>query len=138
MTVVQIKCTTANLYRSNVQIKCAFLFTDSCIIGKLETDRTIPTDITVHAHRGTTTIEKLEKLKKYFEAKMKTVILKDGTNSFLEFKRKPGDVFEQYKQPVNLCREKFNPDKFYLMRVITMKNLSANMAKIGCTMSSMT
>ena len=61
---------------------------------------------------------------------MKTVILQDGTNSFLKFERKPRDVFEQYKQLVKLCREKSNPDKFYLMTVIPMKNTSANMAKI--------
>ena len=36
----------------------------SSIIGKLETDKTIPTDIIVHAYRGST-IEKLEMLKKY-------------------------------------------------------------------------
>ena len=60
---------------------------------------------------------------------MKTVILQDGTNSFLEIKRKTGDVFEQCKQLVKLCREKFNIDKFYLMRVVPMKNINANMAK---------
>ena len=101
----------------------------SSIIGKLETDKTIQTDITDHAYRGSTTIEKLELLKKYPETKMKTVILQDGTNSFLKFQQKPKDVFEQYKQLVKLCREKFNPDKFYLMTVIPMKNTSANMAK---------
>ena len=99
------------------------------IIGKLETDKTIPTDITVHAYRCSTTKEKLELLKKYPETKMKTVILQDGTNSFLKFERKPRDVFEQYKQLVKLCQEKFNPDKFYLMTVISMKNTSANSAK---------
>ena len=60
---------------------------------------------------------------------MKTVTLQYGTNSFLKFERKPNDVFEQYKQLVKLCREKFNPDRFYLMTVIPMKNTSANMAK---------
>ena len=60
---------------------------------------------------------------------MKTVILQDGTNSFLKCERKPKDVIEQYKQLVTLCREKFNPDKFYLITVIPMKNTSANMAK---------
>ena len=78
----------------------------SSIIGKLETDKTIPTDITVHAYRGSTKIEKLELLKKCPETKMKTVILQDGTNSFLKFERKPKAVFEQYKQLFKLCREK--------------------------------
>ena len=55
--------------------------------------------------------------------KMKTVILQDGTNSFLKLERKPKDVFEQYKQLVK------NTDKFYLMTVIAMKNTRANMAK---------
>ena len=52
---------------------------------------------------------------------MKTVILQDGTNSFLKFERKPKDEFEQYKQLVKLCREKYrqilpddsNPDEKY-------------------------
>ena len=61
---------------------------------------------------------------------MKTVILQDGTNSFFKFERKPKDVFEQYKQLVKLCRDKFNPDKFYLMTVIP--------TQIGYMMSSMT
>ena len=52
---------------------------------------------------------------------MKKIILQDGTNSFLNFERKPRDVFEQYKQLVKLCREKINPDKFYLMTVIPMR-----------------
>ena len=60
---------------------------------------------------------------------MKTVLLQDRTNSFLKFERKPRDVFEHYKQLVKLCREKFNPDIFYLMTVIPMKNASANRAK---------
>ena len=60
---------------------------------------------------------------------MKIVILQDGTNSFLKFERKPRDLFEQHKQLVKLCREKFNPDKFYLMTVIPMKNTSAKWAK---------
>ena len=60
---------------------------------------------------------------------MKTVILQDGTNSLVKFERKPRDVLEQYKQLVKLCREKFNPDKFYLMTVIPLQNTSANMAK---------
>ena len=60
---------------------------------------------------------------------MKTVILHDGTNSFLKFERKPKDVFEQYKQLVKICREKINLEKFYLMTVIPMKNTSAKMAK---------
>ena len=68
---------------------------------------------------------------------MKTVILQDGTNGFLYFERKPKDVFEQYKQLVKLCRQKFNPDKFCLMTVIPMKNTSANNAKKGCMMNSM-
>ena len=89
----------------------------------------MPTDITVHAYRGSTTIEKLELLKKYPDTKMKTIILQDGTNSFLKFERKPKDVFEQYKQLVKLCLEKFNPDKFYLMTVIRMKITSSSMAK---------
>ena len=101
----------------------------SSIIGKLKTDKTIPTDTTFHAYRGSSTIEKLELMKKYPETKMKTVILQDGTNSFLKFERKPKDVFEQYKQLVKLCREKINSDKLYLMTVIPIKNTSANMAK---------
>ena len=60
---------------------------------------------------------------------MKTLILQNGTNSFLKFERKPRDVFEQYKQLVKLCREKFYPDKFYLLTVNPMKNTSANMAQ---------
>ena len=60
---------------------------------------------------------------------MKTLILQNGTNSFLKFERKPRDVFEQYKQLVKLCREKFYPDQFYLMTVNPMKNTSANMAQ---------
>ena len=59
---------------------------------------------------------------------MKTVILQDGTNSFLSFERKLRDVFEQYKHLVRLFREKFNQHKFYLMTVIPKKNTSANMA----------
>ena len=102
----------------------------SSIIKKLETDKIIPTDFTVHAYRGSI-IEKLKLLKKYPKTKMKTVILQGGTNSFLKFERKPRDVFGQYKKLVKLCGEKFNPEKFYLMTVIPMKNASANMAKNG-------
>ena len=69
---------------------------------------------------------------------MKTATLQDGTNSFLKFECNPKDVSEQYKKLVKLCREKFNPDKFYLMTLIPMKNTIANMAKIGFMMSSMT
>ena len=101
----------------------------SSLIGKLKNGQTIPTDITVYAHRGSTTIEKLELLKKYPETKMITVILQDVTNSFLKFERNPRDVFEHYRQLVKLCQEKFNPNKFYLMRVIQLKNTSANMPK---------
>ena len=59
---------------------------------------------------------------------MKTVILQDGTNSFLSFERKLRDVFEQYKHLVRLLREKFKQDKLYLLTVIPKKNTSANMA----------
>ena len=101
----------------------------SNMIGKLESGNTIPTYITVHAYRSPTTIEKLELLNKYPETKLEAVILQDGTNRFLKFERKPRDVIEQYKQRVELCREKFNADIFYLITVIPMKNTSANMAK---------
>ena len=62
---------------------------------------------------------------------MKTVILQGGTNNFLKFEefRKPRDVFEQNKQLVKFYREKFNPEKFYLMTKIPMKDTSANKAK---------
>ena len=93
------------------------------IFRKLESDGAIRTDITVHAYRGSTTIEKLELLKKYPETKMKTVILQVGKKCFLKFERKPRDLFEQYKQLVNSSRRKIqsrqippaesNPDEKY-------------------------
>ena len=101
----------------------------SDIIGISETDKTSPTNITVHSYSSSTTKEKFEILKNYLETKMKTAILQDGTNSFLKFERKPRDVFEQCKQLVKLCREKFNADIFHLMTVTPMKNTSANIAK---------
>ena len=74
-------------------------------VSKIGNRQTIPTDITVHAYRGWTKIEKMDILKKYPETKIKIEILQDGTNSFLKFELKPRDVFEQYKQMVKIYRE---------------------------------
>ena len=109
----------------------------SSIIGNLETDKTIPTDITFHAYRGSTTIEKLEMLKTYSETKLKTVFLQDATNSFLKFERKPRDVFEQYEQS-NYVGKKINPDILLHDSYPDEKYKREYGKKIGFLLSSMT
>ena len=60
---------------------------------------------------------------------MHSVVLQDGTNSFLKFDRKPADIFESLKKLVNICLEKFNPDQFVICEVIPMTYLSQNATK---------
>ena len=62
---------------------------------------------------------------------MHSVVLQDGTKSFLKFDRKPADVFESFKKLANICLEKFNLDQFVLCKVIPMTNLSQNATKNG-------
>ena len=96
----------------------------SSIIGKLERDTTIPADIGVHAYRGSTTNEKLRVLKDYEAKKLKTLVLQDGTNNVLKDTSKSAEVnFEEFKQLVNLCVEKFTPETIVLCEIPPLKDL---------------
>ena len=102
----------------------------SSIIGKLEQDTTIPADIGVHAYRGSTTNEKLRVLKDYEAKKLKTLVLQDGTNNVLKHTSKSAEVnFEEFKQLVNLCVEKFTPETFVLCEIPPLKDLEHNTQK---------
>ena len=87
---------------------CTNLILGSSIKAKLQTDNTIPNDIAIHPYRGSTTKNKMAIVEKYSERKMHSVVLQDGTNSFLKLDRKPADAFESFKKLVNIYLEKFN------------------------------
>ena len=106
------------------------LIIGSSIIGKLEQDTTIPADIGVHAYRGSTTNGKLRVLKDYEAKKLKTLVLQDGTNNVLKHTSKSAEVnFEEFKQLVNLCVEKFTPETFVLCEIPPLKDLEHNTQK---------
>ena len=54
----------------------------------LMNDRSILEDVSVHAYRGSTTVEKLAFMEQYPDRKMKTVVLQDRTKSILRNKNK--------------------------------------------------
>ena len=90
----------------------------SSIIGKLERDTTITADIEVHADRGSKRNKKVRVLKVY-EAKIENI----GLTRRTEVK------FEELKQLVNLCIEKFTPEKFVLCEITPLKYLEHNTQK---------
>ena len=59
----------------------------SSLVKRIVNDNSIPTDIGIHAYPGSTTEEKHSVLTKYTEKQLKTVVIQDGTNSILKFKR---------------------------------------------------
>ena len=67
---------------------------------------------------GSTTNEKWRVLKDYEAKKLKTLVLQDGTNNVLKHTSKSAEVnFEEFKQLVNLCVEKFTPETFVLCEI---------------------
>ena len=59
----------------------------SSIIGKLESDATIPLDTAIHAYRGSTIKEKIKVVKKYACKTLKPLILKTEQILFQNYKK---------------------------------------------------
>ena len=69
-------------------------------------------------------------LKDYEAKKLKTLVLQDGTNNVLKHTSKSAEVnFEELKQLVNLCIEKFTPETFVLCEIPPLKDLEHNTQK---------
>ena len=103
-----------------------FLF-GSSIIKHLAGDRTFPQDCSIHAYPGSTTKEKTAIITGLLSKKMKTVILKDGTNAILKQKSDHLEtLFSDYKDLVSTIKEKFSPETLVSMEVPPLKKLPKN------------
>ena len=67
----------------DIREKITNIVIGSSLMKNLMNDRSIPGDASVHASRGSTTLETLALMERYPDLKMKTVLLQDGTNSIL-------------------------------------------------------
>ena len=101
----------------------------SSIVAKLEEDKSLPQDCSVHAYRGSTTKEKLKILNDYPNKRLKTFILHNGTNSILKFNKSAGDIFSELNELVIKCNNKFEPDLLLMCEVPPLKNRLANSDK---------
>ena len=108
------------------QDNCVF---GSSLIAKLEDDATIPLDVAIHAYRGSTTQEKIRVLDNYESKKLKTLILQDGTNSISKSARTAQQLFLDYVELIEKCKEKFNPDVFVLCKVPPFQEIPRNQDK---------
>ena len=86
----------------------------SSIVAKLEEDKSLSRDCSVHAYRGSTKKEKLKILDDYPNKKLKTFILQDGTNNILKVNKSAGDIFSEFNELVIKCKDKLEPDVFVL------------------------
>ena len=101
----------------------------SSIIGKLESDATIPLDTAIHAYRGPTTKEKIKVVEKYECKKLKTLILQDGTNTVSKFHKSCDEILDDMFSLIEACKNKFQPDVFVVMEVIPFKETDYNRSK---------
>ena len=101
----------------------------SSIIGKLESDATIPLDTAIHAYRGSTTKEKIKFLEKYECKKLKTLILQDGTNTVSKFHKSCDEILDDMFSLIEACKNEFQPDVFVVMEVIPFKETDYNRSK---------
>ena len=72
----------------DIREKTTNLVIGSSLMKNLMNDRSILEDVSVHAYRGSTTVEKLAFMEQYPDRKMKTVVLQDRTKSILRNKNK--------------------------------------------------
>ena len=89
----------------------------SSITAKLEEDKILDHDCSVHAYGGSTTKEKLKILDVYPNKKLETFTLKDGTNNILKFNKSAGDIFSEFKELVIKCKDKIELDLFVMCEV---------------------
>ena len=84
-------------------------------------------DISVHSYPGSTTKEKFTIVDKYFERKMKTIYVQDGTNYLLKSRNASVEVLIQvYLELIKNVDEKFNLDKIVQMTVPPLRNKPGN------------
>ena len=97
------------------------------LVKSLINDRSIPEDVSVHAYRGSTTLEKLALMEQYHDLKMKTVLLQDGTNSILRNKNKDiSELADDTCVLIQAIKEKVSPDIIVFMEVLPIKKSTNN------------
>ena len=97
------------------------------MVKNLVNDNSIPQDICIHAHRESTTKEKIAVLEKYPEKELKTVVLQDGTNSILKQKNcDVNDLFNEYIELVEVVSHKFKRKSLVPMEIALIKSSNHN------------
>ena len=75
----------------------------SSIIGKRESDATIPLVTAIHAYRGSTTKEKIKVVEKYECKKLKTLILQDGTITVSKLQKSCNEILDDMFSLIEAC-----------------------------------
>ena len=107
----------------DIREKTTNLVMGSSLMKNMMNDRSIPEDVSMHAYRRSTTLEKLALMQQYPDLKMKTVLLQDGTNSIL--RNKSTDISELADDTcvlIQAIKENFSPDVFVFMEVPQSKS----------------
>ena len=106
----------------DIREKTTNIVMGSSLMKNMMNDRSIPEDVSMHAYRRSTTLEKLALMQQYPDLKMKTVLLQDGTNSIL--RNKNTDISELADDTcvlIQAIKENFSPDVFVFMEVPPIK-----------------
>ena len=99
----------------------------SSLVKILMNHRSIPEVVSVHAYRGSATLEKMALMEQYPDLKMKIVLLQDGTNSILRNKNKDiSELVDDTCVLIQAIKEKFSPDVFVFMEVPPIKKSTNN------------
>ena len=92
----------------------------SSIVRELRGDKAFPRDVDIHPYLGSTAKEKLTVLEHYPNQKLDTLILQDGSNNVMKFKKPAEQIFAEYEILIQTCAKKFNPKKFFLCEIPPM------------------